>query len=253
MKKMAFLMALFCLSGLAFVYPQNADDALLTRFTPQIARVGKAKIPYRVAVIAPENAVGQPALVVYLHGSKFKGRDNVAQLGGFGVADVLHYFDSVGANVHFLVPQCPKNRRWSEPEDEGREMQALVMRLITDYAAAHSIDTSRIYLVGMSSGGAGVWKLTNDYSDYFAAALLVASYPRYVVDRIVAKTPVCCVVGELDNISTTDEVSRFVGKLKIYGGEVRYDVLQGKDHYATCCEGCTPDRLQWLLEHKRTK
>lgn len=253
MKRLAFFAAVLCLSGFLPVCAQSADSALVSRFAPQVARVGRLKIPYRVAVSASENAAGRPALVVYLHGSKAKGRDNVVPLGGFGVADVLHYLDSAQVNAHFLVPQCPKKRRWSEPEYEGREMQAQVMRLIEDYVAAHGIDAARVYLVGMSSGGAGVWKLANDYSGYFAAVMLVASYPRYVVDRVVAKTPVCCVVGEFDKISTPEEVSRFVDKLKAYGGDVRYDILPGKGHYETCRDGCTPDRLQWLLEHRRTK
>lgn len=251
MKRHLFFALIGVVCGCLSLPAQQADISLKERFEARETQVGRLKLPYRVAQTGGSTAGAKPALVVLLHGSSAKGTDNEAQLSASGVVPILRYLDSNNLAAHVLLPQCPKKRRWSEPEDEGREMQALVQSWIADYAAENQIDMSRIYVAGASSGGAGVWKLLNDYSDFFAAGMLVASYPRYVVDWVVAKTPVCCIVGENDEVATPAELTKFVDKLKAFGGKVFFDVLPHKDHYATCRDGFVPEGLKWLFSQKR--
>lgn len=64
-----------------------------------------------------------------------------------------------------LVPQY---------EDSNTEDPAYTMELVTEIVSRHSVDTSREYLVGQSSGTIRSIKLLIDYPDEFAGALLVA-------------------------------------------------------------------------------
>ncbi|MGN0186328.1 MAG: hypothetical protein ACI392_01095 [Paludibacteraceae bacterium] len=251
MTKRLFFALIGIVCGCVSLVAQHSDVPLQERFEARETHIGRLTLPYRVAQTGTIADGDAPILVVLLHGSSAKGTDNMAQLAAAGVAPIIHYLDSVGLEAHVLLPQCPKKRRWSEPEDEGREMQALIKMWIADYAAANKIDMSRIYIAGASSGGAGVWKLLNDYSDFFAAGMLVASYPRYVVDWVVAKTPVCCVVGENDEVATPAELTKFTDKLMAFGGNVLFRILPQKDHYATCRDGFSTECLQWLFEQKR--
>ena len=252
MKRRLFFALIGVVCGCLLLPAQQADIPLKERFEARETQVGRLKLPYRVAQTGGSTAGAKPALVVLLHGSSAKGTDNEAQLSASGVVPIMRYLDSNNLAAHVLLPQCPKKRRWSEPEDEGREMQALVHAWISSYTTENQIDKNRIYIIGASSGGAGVWKLLNDYSDSFAAGMLVASYPRYVVDWVVAKTPVCCVVGENDEVATPAELAKFTDKLKAFGSNVFFSILPDKDHYATCRDGFTTEALQWLFEQKRT-
>lgn len=252
MIKRLFCVLIGVVCGCLPLVAQLANRPLQERFDARETRVGRITVPYRVAHTGTADNQQAPILVVVLHGSSAKGTDNVSQLTAAGVAPVMHYLDSANLPAHVLLPQCPKKRRWSEPEDEGREMQALIHTWISSYTTENQIDKNRIYIIGASSGGAGVWKLLNDYSDSFAAGMLVASYPRYVVDWVVAKTPVCCVVGENDEVATPAELTKFTDKLKAFGGNVFFSILPDKDHYATCRDGFTAEALQWLFEQKRT-
>ena len=252
MKRHLFFALIGVVCGCLSLPAQQVDIPLKERFEARETQVGRLKLPYRVAQTGGSTAGANPALVVLLHGSSAKGTDNEAQLSASGVVPIMRYLDSNNLAAHVLLPQCPKKRRWSEPEDEGREMQALVHAWISSYTTENQIDKNRIYIIGASSGGAGVWKLLNDYSDSFAAGMLVASYPRYVVDWVVAKTPVCCVVGENDEVATPAELAKFTDKLKAFGSNVFFSILPDKDHYATCRDGFTTEALQWLFEQKRT-
>lgn len=64
-----------------------------------------------------------------------------------------------------LVPQY---------EDTNTEDPAYTMELVTEIVSQYSVDTSREYLVGQSSGTIRSIKLLIDYPDEFAGALLVA-------------------------------------------------------------------------------
>ncbi len=251
MKRILFLFfilsALFCSA-----FAQSVDSVLLKRFEADMVKIQRQKIPYRVAVTASESQE-KPIMVVYLHSSRAKGNDNLMPLADSAVPAILKYLDETQTSAHFLVPQCTKKRWWNEAEDAGREMQALVKTLIENYATEHELDMSRIYVIGVSSGGSGVLKLMNDYSTFFAAGMTIATYPRYVVERIVARTPYCCIVGENDDIATPAELTKFTNKLKSTGGEVFFKILPNKNHGATCRDGIQPEFLQWLFSQKRNK
>ncbi len=59
-----------------------------------------------------------------------------------------------------ISPQCPTGARW--------DIEVLIT-LLKDIVANHSIDKRRIYLTGLSMGGQGTWQLANTYPEWFAA------------------------------------------------------------------------------------
>jgi predicted peptidase len=55
-------------------------------------------------------------------------------------------------------------------------VQAATVELIDTFAARHPVDADRIYLVGLSSGGRGIYSLLPKYPDKFAAAIPTAGW-----------------------------------------------------------------------------
>jgi poly(hydroxyalkanoate) depolymerase family esterase len=81
---------------------------------------------------------------------------------------------------------------WFEPEDTARDRgEALSIRQMIDaMIARHSIDPSRVYIVGLSAGGAMTAAMLAAYPERFAGGAIVAGVPYGCADT-VAKALQC--------------------------------------------------------------
>lgn len=136
-------------------------------------------------------------LVVFLHGSGERGNDNEAQLKN-SIAHAYDNIESMFYDSYVIAPQCPYRKTedgTDEPKDgdlpeytkwvdrnwksgsyklsETPETKALaaVADLVGEYAAKPEVDSSRIYVMGVSMGGFATWDLIARHDDLFAAAV----------------------------------------------------------------------------------
>ena len=205
-------------------------------------------LPYRY--IAPEVVDGkQPALVIFLHGRHASGTDNLTPITR---KEVRHVADFVKSNIyaHYLVPQCPYDRRWAEKrgEDGSIGMSVVLKRWIDDYVANNNIDSKHIYIMGVSLGGGGVWRMLSDNPETFAAAITVASVPRRVDPVAVAKTPLLCILGEDDDVAMPSVVKPFIDAINDNNGNANLIILEGLDHGEACRDAFTEPNLRWLFK-----
>jgi predicted peptidase len=63
-------------------------------------------------------------------------------------------------NFIVVSPQCPAGARWDNET---------LLLLLDHITAAHKVDTSRVYLTGLSMGGFGTWSLGCRFPSRFAA------------------------------------------------------------------------------------
>ena len=68
---------------------------------------------------------------------------------------------------------------WFRPEDQRRDRgePGLLMAMVQDVMARHRVDASRIYVAGLSAGGAMAALLAREYPDVFAAAGVHSGLP----------------------------------------------------------------------------
>jgi poly(hydroxyalkanoate) depolymerase family esterase len=106
---------------------------------------------------------------------------------------------------------------WFEPDDTARDRgEALSIRQMIDaMIAQHSLDPSRVYIVGLSAGGAMTAAMLAAYPERFAGGAIVAGVPYGCADT-VAKALQCMKPG-IDQ--TPAEWQRRVRKMA--GGEGR--------------------------------
>ena len=160
------------------------------------------------------------------------------------------YLDKNNISAYLLVPQCPENRRWNERETNGWQMTNVVKEVIDEFVKMHGINSNRIYIFGESMGGAGVFRMLNDYSNYFTAAMIAASVPRGVSAGKIAKTPLCYVLGSNDEmVYGNDDTKKMVQSLQKKEAELRYELLEGKSHPETCRDAFTDENIGWVLSH----
>ncbi|MFT3944439.1 MAG: PHB depolymerase family esterase [Ancrocorticia sp.] len=128
-------------------------------------------LKYRL-FIPEETPAGRP-LVVWLHGGGEGGwaeaQDNalplLANRGALGFATPES--QDIFGGAYVLAPQATD--RWFNDAEMGYSEK--LKALIDDVVANHSIDPSRIYVVGASNGGYMAARLGSDYPDYFAAVV----------------------------------------------------------------------------------
>lgn len=127
---------------------------------------------HRPARLAPS-----PALVVVLHGctQNAAGYDHGA--GWSTLADRYGFVLVVPEQSRANNPNLCFN--WFQPEDTARDQgEALSIRQMVERAVAdHGIDRGRIFVTGLSAGGAMTAVMLATYPDVFAGGAIVAGLP----------------------------------------------------------------------------
>lgn len=212
---------------------------------------GGITLPYRELVLN-QDKTGPSMLVIQLHGGSARGDDNAAQLGASAVDSVEMFLRVHQYKAVFLLPQCGKDRVWNESKrSQSIPMTEVLTHWLQDYVTNHDIDTTRVYITGYSAGGSGTWRMLNDNPHTFAAACVAAATPLMVEAENVKHTPVYAIAGDNDAIMDADKIETFVNAICDMGGTARFDLLEGKDHFATCDEAFTRERLAWMFGHSR--
>lgn len=129
-------------------------------------------------------------LVVTLHGGGEVADNNMTQLTANRVAVTFATPERRRRHPAFVLsPQIPLPRPMEGPDGtdwtDPRVRQATV-ELIDTVTARYPVDIDRIYLVGLSSGGRGVFSLVPQHPGKFAAAVATAGWgDQSTVERMV--------------------------------------------------------------------
>lgn len=122
---------------------------------------------YKLFIPSPRG--GRRPLLVMLHGCSQSPDDFAAgtRMNAFAEEEgvyVVYPRQSGRANAQ-------KCWNWFEPGDQGREMgeAGIIAGIVRAVSTEHPIDTSRVYIAGLSAGGAAAANIARAYPDLFAA------------------------------------------------------------------------------------
>lgn len=104
-----------------------------------------------------------------------------------------------------VAPRAPANTwdMWHVQWVDG-----LFDRLIADMVAQRGVDPDRVYLIGYSAGGDGVYQLAPRMADRFAAATMCAGHPNAVTPEGLRNLPFFLYMGGEDSAYRRNEVVR---------------------------------------------
>ncbi len=177
-------------------------------------------------------------LVIFLHGASLCG-NNMERVRRYGVLHAIQKGKMVPAVV--LAPQNGGGA-WSP-----KKINQLLEWTVSHYA----IDTTRIYVLGMSLGGYGTMDFVTAYPEKIAAAMALCGGCSVKEPDGLGKVPLWIMHGTADRAVPIAQSKRVVSYLQDTGNDhlLRYDWLQGGDHG-------TPARLfylqktyDWLFSH----
>jgi len=136
-------------------------------FEEQMYRGTEGSMAYRL--YRPANAAAGMPLVVMLHGCTQSPEDFARGTGMNRLADELGFLvayprQSASANAQ-------KCWNWFRPGDQRRDRgePALLAGIVHAVMTNHEIDASRVYVAGLSAGGAAAAIMAAEYPDIFAA------------------------------------------------------------------------------------
>ncbi|WP_294323977.1 hypothetical protein [uncultured Sphingomonas sp.] len=95
----------------------------------------------------------------------------------------------------YLAPRAPTDtwNLWHEAH-----IDPLFQRLIDAQVAINGVDPNRVYLLGYSAGGDGVWQLAPRMADRFAAAAMMAGHPNEASVAGLRNLPFAIFMGGAD-------------------------------------------------------
>ena len=197
---------------------------------------GGVTIPYRLVLPDTYDGTSPCPLVVFFHGAGERGNDNANQLIN-GVQQIANNMP----NAMILAPQCPSGEQWVDtPWENGSysigkvaesaEMKA-VMALMEQIVQAYSVDTDRVYAMGISMGGYAVWDAMIRHDDLFAAGVAVCGGGDPSQARVLKNTPMFVYHGTADLVVPVSGSEEMVAAIRSAGGtKVRYTAMEGRGH-----------------------
>jgi poly(hydroxyalkanoate) depolymerase family esterase len=150
----------------------------------EIADFGDNPGDLRMFAFVPDHLQPRPALVVVLHGC---GQTAAGYDMGAGWSTLAERF-----GFALLMPeQRPSNNantcfNWFSPEDTARDHgeACSIRQMIACMASDHGIDAQRIFVTGLSAGGAMTSVMLATYPEVFAGGAIIAGLPYGVATNV---------------------------------------------------------------------
>ncbi len=215
-------------------------------------------LPYRL--LKPvANRQGPFPLVLFLHGAGERGRDNIKH---------TQYIDKLFLDTtnrqkfpcYVVAPQCPPQLKWTDmkwketthrqsPEPTWPIKRA--KELVDSLIHVLNIDTSRIYITGLSMGGYGTFDFCARYADIVAAAVPVCG--GYDVQKVAAMQHISFRIyhGAKDLVVPVANSQKMVAAMRDKKMVVQYIELPEVKHDAWLNAYRSSELLEWLFSIRK--
>ncbi len=180
-------------------------------------------------------------LLLFLHGMGERG-DQIDLIRKHGIPKIVEHRD----DFPFIAvsPQCPAHTVWSAETDA-------LAALLDEVSAVYPVDTSRIYLTGLSMGGYGTWQLAIEHPERFAALAPICGGGNPDRASALKDIPIWVFHGAKDRVVPLEQSQRMVDAVKACGGNVRFTVYPEADHDSWTETYNNPELYEWFLRQSR--
>lgn len=191
----------------------------------------------------PLNTKEKKPLIVFISGDGEKGTD----LEKVKINGPLKYLKTHQLDAYVLAPQCKEDENWDTES---------IYQLILKIQKENKIDSERIYVTGLSSGGWASWNLAFAHADLFAANVPVAGF----VDLIqlekaceIANIPTRIYHGLLDDVVNVNYAITIYKELKKCNAkDVQLTIFDNAGHDSWTRVYDNPEIYDWMFKQKKT-
>jgi predicted peptidase len=178
-------------------------------------------------------------LILFLHGAGERGSD-LNKVKSLGPPKLV----AEGKEMPFIIvsPQVPERSTW-DPDAHD----ALLGGVVGQYA----VDEDRVYLTGVSMGGAGTWRLASAHPEPFAALAPICGWGDPAMAWRIGSIPTRVFHGATDDIVLLHASQEMVDALKQVGNEARLTIYPDAGHDSWTETYNNPALFDRFLSHKR--
>ena len=177
-------------------------------------------------------------LVIFLHGASLCG-NNLNKVRRYGVLDAI----DKGKIIPTLVVA---------PQNPGKAWNPEKLNDLLEWAKHHyAVDTTRIYVLGMSLGGYGTMDFVGTYPEKIAAAMALCGGCSLKDVSGLGKLPLWIMHGTADRAVSVRNSQLVVEALQEQGKDqlLRYDWLKGGSHGILARLFYMQKTYDWLFSH----
>ena len=177
-------------------------------------------------------------LLIFLHGASLCGK-NLDKVKRYGPISAV----ARGANIdcYIMAPQNPGGS-WNPQK---------IWKIVEWAKENYSVDTTRIYVYGMSLGGYGTIDMAATYPDKIAAAMAMCGGATVRDLSGLSKLPLWIIHGTADRAVSVNESDKVVEAIQNTGDDSRliYTRLPGADHGRPARCFYMLQTYDWLFSH----
>jgi predicted esterase len=210
---------------------------------------GTFRYPFYYLLPTSYNPARTYPLVCFFHGY---GGDEISFISFYGNFAANKEFASCQqqerdpAIVVWPTLRAGQSTPW--PVEYVRQATNLLDSLISRF----SVDTNRIYLVGISDGVAPAWDLPGLRRGFFAGGMLLVGGRGSTPASTIKDVPLWAFCARDDEYSSLGPVRSLVHSLRLAGGNTLYTEFSTGGHVNGALMGMsTPAAVDWLLAQRR--
>ncbi len=181
------------------------------------------------------------AALLYIHGAGSRGTD----LEILKTSSALVNAEKHDVKLRIFEPQCYASC-WFEIFEQLEEFAEYV-------ASREDVDSSRLYLAGVSMGGYAAWQLGITRHKLFAALTPICGGGMYWMADYLVGLPIWAFHGALDRTVYVSESINMVNAIKARGGNVRLTIFPDAEHNAWDPTFESREYWAWLTSNRLEK
>ena len=230
--KFIILLCTFILTSSSFLSAQNGQLAAMKNTVPN---------SYNFWLYAPKEYVAEHQripVIIFLHGASLCGND-LQRVRRYGL---LHAIEKGRYYPAFVIA----------PQNPGGPWNPQKIADILDWTTTrYDIDTTRVYVIGMSLGGYGTLDFAGTFPDKVAAAMALCGGSTLKDLSGLGKVPLWILHGTADRAVSISESKKVVKTMQDSGhdGMLRYDWLSGASHGDLARILYLKQTYDWLFAH----
>ena len=219
-------------------------------------------------------------VLLFLHGADAKGICNerpIQKLEPFYDTDAKTMSEAI-----VLIPQCPENKItdsngvtkidfrptigryssfWWHFTDDGKGALNVAMELLeNEVLNKYNCNENRFYVMGLSMGGQGTWKVTEKYSDKVAAAVPICGANRELGNisvesdqfedaTLMKDIPIWIYHDKEDNlVNISISQIRYENLIAAGNNNIKFTISEGYGHNAWEVAQADAKMIKWLFE-----
>lgn len=231
--------------GLFTLHAKHITESRAEEIKANLLKEGKLEMPYFVRAFGKRPEKGH-SLWFSLHGGG--GAPKAVNDGQWENQKRLYTLEE----GIYLVPRAPTNtwNLWHEGH-----IDRLFTRVIENFIATGQVDPDRVYVIGYSAGGDGVYQLAPRLADRWAGAGMMAGHPNDASPLNLRNVAFALQVGALDKAYNRNKVAQewgerlgLLAKEDSGGYPHLVKIHEGKGHWMDLQDAAA---LPWLAKFRR--